>query len=595
MNRPFVILAIFLVLMFSTLPAIGGDLSKAVILDVPDHLIEKQFGPLPKSQLTEQDKRDMAADKFDGDTLKILVVLLEWSNRPGSYPSEVFDSVFFSVDEYIPGSIYDYFHEVSYGHVTTVGTVIPWYDAGYYDGEFEYWDFEDILYNLDGLIDYSQYDGNNDSIVDAVIFLRSGNGQEDTGDPDDIWSYALLYYPGYGVGPLDDIMISHWCTAPETMPLRDSANPHNFSGVDTLNSISVAAHELSHNLGLPDLYDYDDKLDTMTYITPNDYNDHPYVDWCLMGYNGYGIMAIKKLIPPHLAGWCKKELGWITPLELDQPEYEDLVIYDIEMHEDSSLYKIPINPTNGEYFLLEYRNPNSAGKFDKLDADFSVYLWPYLTFGNDPLECGLLISHVYDSMETGGYDVNNGTPTYPHYTVMVEDAGYNPDRDAYSNPSGFVTDSAQWWYPYETRKVAPFTSEVEGKEIFSPITYPNSDGYDAPTGIYVRVDSIVGEKLYAYVGYDGDYDGVPDSADNCPDDYNPEQDNICGYICGDANGDGIHNIFDVTFLITYLYLDGPAPDPIEAGDANGDGTINIFDITYLISYLYLDGPDPVCP
>jgi len=94
---------------------------------------------------------------------------------------------------------------------------------------------------------------------------------------------------------------------------------------------------------------------------------------------------------------------------------------------------------------------------------------------------------------------------------------------------------------------------------------------------------------------DGDGDSVGDVCDNCPDDYNPEQDDICSYICGDANGDGIHNIFDVTFLITYLYLDGPAPDPIEAGDTNGDGTINIFDITYLISYLYLDGPDPVCP
>jgi len=94
---------------------------------------------------------------------------------------------------------------------------------------------------------------------------------------------------------------------------------------------------------------------------------------------------------------------------------------------------------------------------------------------------------------------------------------------------------------------------------------------------------------------DGDSDGVGDICDNCPEDYNPEQNDICSYICGDANGDGTHNIFDITYLITYLYLGGPAPDPLEAGDANGDGTINIFDITYLITYLYLEGPEPICP
>jgi M6 family metalloprotease-like protein len=605
MSRLLMNLLVLAILMLIAVPAIASDLSKAIIYDVPDHLLEKQFGPIPKSQLTDQESREMKADKFDGDTLKILVVLLEWTNRLGNYPSEVFDSVFFSDGVYSTGSISDYFHEVSYGQVATVGTVIPWYNAGTYDGNFEYWDFEDILYYLDATVDFSQFDGNSDGIVDAMIFLRSGNGQEDSGDPNDIWSYALTYYPGYGPGPFDGVVVSHWCTAPEMRPLRDSANPHIFSGVDTLNTISVAAHELSHNLGLPDLYDYDGKLDTMSFIIPGDYNDHPFVDWCLMGYNGYGLMAIKKIIPPHLAGWCKKELGWITPIILDQPEYQDLVIYDIEMHQDSSLYKIPIDMEAGEYFLLEYRNPNSAGMFDKFDSDFSVYLWPYLTFGCDPLERGLLISHVDDSIVGGSHYVNNGTPDYPHYTVAVEDAGYNPDHDAYSNPSGFVTDSAQWWYPYETRKAAPFTSEVPGKEIFSPATYPNSDGYNGPSGIYVRVDSIVDEKLYAYIARDGDYDGVPDSTDNCPEVYNPDQIDDNGndigdacessYTCGDANGDSVLNIFDITYLITYLYLDGPPPDPIEAGYVNGDDLINIFDITHLITYLYLEGPAPICP
>ena len=67
------------------------------------------------------------------------------------------------------------------------------------------------------------------------------------------------------------------------------------------------------------------------------------------------------------------------------------------------------------------------------------------------------------------------------------------------------------------------------------------------------------------------------------------------YLCGDVNDDGDRNIFDVTYLISFLYVGGPAPDPPEIADVNNDGTVNMFDITYFISYLYLDGPELNCP
>ena len=67
-----------------------------------------------------------------------------------------------------------------------------------------------------------------------------------------------------------------------------------------------------------------------------------------------------------------------------------------------------------------------------------------------------------------------------------------------------------------------------------------------------------------------------------------------GWLCGDANGDMTLNIFDATYLINYLYIDGPPPVPIQSADVNQDGAVNIFDITYLIAYLYLDGPEPDC-
>jgi hypothetical protein len=64
---------------------------------------------------------------------------------------------------------------------------------------------------------------------------------------------------------------------------------------------------------------------------------------------------------------------------------------------------------------------------------------------------------------------------------------------------------------------------------------------------------------------------------------------------GDVNGDGIINIGDVVYLVTYLYKAGPAPDPLWVGDANSDGIINVGDVVYLISYLYRGGPPPCSP
>jgi len=50
-------------------------------------------------------------------------------------------------------------------------------------------------------------------------------------------------------------------------------------------------------------------------------------------------------------------------------------------------------------------------------------------------------------------------------------------------------------------------------------------------------------------------------------------------IRGDANYDRSVDILDKTYLINFLYLEGPAPICWDEANANGDGTINIFDIT----------------
>ncbi len=64
------------------------------------------------------------------------------------------------------------------------------------------------------------------------------------------------------------------------------------------------------------------------------------------------------------------------------------------------------------------------------------------------------------------------------------------------------------------------------------------------------------------------------------------------FLRGDANGDGVINVSDVVYLINYLFINGPAPDPIQAGDVNCDGFVNVTDVVYLINYLFISGPPP---
>ncbi len=66
------------------------------------------------------------------------------------------------------------------------------------------------------------------------------------------------------------------------------------------------------------------------------------------------------------------------------------------------------------------------------------------------------------------------------------------------------------------------------------------------------------------------------------------------YVCGDADGDGKHDIGDVIFKINYLFIDGPLPCPMGAADDDRNCIVDVGDIMYEINYLFLGGSPPVC-
>jgi hypothetical protein len=64
---------------------------------------------------------------------------------------------------------------------------------------------------------------------------------------------------------------------------------------------------------------------------------------------------------------------------------------------------------------------------------------------------------------------------------------------------------------------------------------------------------------------------------------------------GEVNADGVIDVFDLTYLIAYIFSGGPPPLPVaEAGNVDGDpdSTIDVFDLIYLIAYIFSGGPIP---
>jgi len=62
--------------------------------------------------------------------------------------------------------------------------------------------------------------------------------------------------------------------------------------------------------------------------------------------------------------------------------------------------------------------------------------------------------------------------------------------------------------------------------------------------------------------------------------------------CGDTDNSGSVDIDDIIFLVNYIFLGGPSPDPVDLGDTDCSGEIDIDDVIYLVGYIFLGGNDP---
>jgi immune inhibitor A len=263
--------------------------------------------------------------------VRVIVVLVDYSDKPMVQSAAHFNDLFFSTGVLPNGSVKEYFAEVTGGLVDIVGEVqgpfrlprtLEWYaNENFGTGEPTGQPRANIMARdaadaADPTVNFGPYDNDGNGFVDAFIVVHAGSGGEQTGNSGDIWSHKWVLPDALAT---DGTQIYAYLTVPE-----DSR-------------IGVCAHELGHLVfGFPDLYD-------------TDYTSEGIGDWCLMAggsWNGGGD------IPAHPSAWCKANQAWVEVTNL--AENRTITIPDVQS--SKSVYRVWTDGDSGpEYFLLENR------------------------------------------------------------------------------------------------------------------------------------------------------------------------------------------------------------------------------------------------
>jgi hypothetical protein len=188
----------------------------------------------------------------------------------------------------------------------------------------------------------------------------------------------------------------------------------------------------------------------------------------------------------------------------------------------------------------------------------------------------------YDSYPDSGYSLDNVSPL--------------PIRDLQIGPDSWFT--LLWTVPGEYPGEQPVSS-YDIKYGTVPVGPDTQAWWD-------DAQACSGEGFFSLTAGEKDSFGVSEEARCHPELYiaikglddRPNASgisNIVHFLCGDVNGDGIVNVGDVVYEVSYLYKNGPTPTPGASGDVTCDGIVNVGDVVCLVSYLYKGGPSPCSP
>jgi len=265
-------------------------------------------------------------------TMNCLVLLVDFSDNPGSTPAAHYEKLLF--DPANPDSMNSFYREMSYGKLNVTGTVTGWIRAPrpysfYVDNQSG--TGNSFPKNTPGLLQdaltaycktksLAPFDLNGDGFVDGLFLVHAGQGAEVQASPAKrkamIWSHKwTLPAPFVNNG----VKAFAYFTAPED------------------GKLGVFSHEFGHFIGLPDLYD-------------TSYRSRGIGDWCLMAGGSWGGDGD---VPARLSAWCLATLGWITPRNVKAAANFKI---DTLINDKTDCLRVWTKGQAGpEYFLLENR------------------------------------------------------------------------------------------------------------------------------------------------------------------------------------------------------------------------------------------------
>jgi len=231
-----------------------------------------------------------------------------------------------------------YFKDCSYGKFTPTFNVVgpvklpkeqTYYGAGSDNIKAL---IEDACSAVDGMVNFADYDANNDGIVDLVYVIYAGHSANIGGNKTtDIWPKSGTVTISK---KLDGKSIRRYGVSNELAGLENKTKDK-----ETINGIGLFCHEFSHTLGLPDIYAYN---------TDAENQDNQGMEfWDIMD-GGTGIRGGR--VPASYLAWEREVMGWMNIDELKN----DITINNLKSIDNGGkAYKI-VNPKNSnEYIVLQ--------------------------------------------------------------------------------------------------------------------------------------------------------------------------------------------------------------------------------------------------
>jgi immune inhibitor A len=280
-------------------------------------------------------------------TVRVIVVLVQFSDRAIGATADRFRDLFFSTGVIPTGSVREYYTEVSNGLVTIDGEVVGPYTLPLSLAQYAHSDSgtgsatpnaqtmaRDAALAANADVHFNPYDNDGNGFVDAFIVVHAGSGAEQTGSANDIWSHKWVVEGG--ALNVDATKIFAYLTVPE----------------DAL--LGVCAHEVGHLLwGWPDLYDTDGSSEGVG-------------RWCLMGAGSWNAGGNT---PAHPCGFLKLDQGWATVT--NQTGNASVTLPDVKDSRDVvRLWKD--GGSASEYFLVENRQRT---RFDASLPGDGLLIW----------------------------------------------------------------------------------------------------------------------------------------------------------------------------------------------------------------------------